>query len=330
MVTDRDVDATGILAGATIEVAGLAVRLGADDAERADAVAALFRHARRTGGPPAVEVCFRRAPIGRPPEPPDTTLDGIELWRSEAGRLVVHCDEGLSACATADRLVVGGEASSLARVFRYVAFMGLSHLLGHRGFSLLHAGALVADGRAVLVLGDTGSGKSTLALTAVRAGWPVLADDLVAVRPAGGGTLVAAGFPRPISVPADVLGDGEAAGGRLVPEDPRGRTELPPETMATTVHPVAGVVVTGRSDGPATLEPVDGHEALRLVFRSCVSVADPALVSQVFAAAGALARLPTWRLGHASDPTVRVEAAGRLLERVRAAIAEEVASDGRR
>ncbi|MBP2402493.1 hypothetical protein [Streptomyces syringium] len=53
------------------------------------------------------------------------------------------------------------------------------------GWSILHASAVVRDGQAVLTLGDKGAGKTTTALLLARAGWQLLANDRVFIRPDG-------------------------------------------------------------------------------------------------------------------------------------------------
>ncbi|MEV4923675.1 lactate/malate family dehydrogenase [Streptomyces roseoverticillatus] len=50
------------------------------------------------------------------------------------------------------------------------------------GWSILHASAVVRDGRTVLTLGDKGAGKTTTALLLARAGWQLLANDRVFIR----------------------------------------------------------------------------------------------------------------------------------------------------
>ncbi|MFF4221982.1 NAD(P)-binding domain-containing protein [Streptomyces abikoensis] len=54
------------------------------------------------------------------------------------------------------------------------------------GWSILHASAVVRDGRAVLTLGDKGAGKTTVGLLLARAGWQLLANDRVFIRPEDG------------------------------------------------------------------------------------------------------------------------------------------------
>jgi hypothetical protein len=50
----------------------------------------------------------------------------------------------------------------------------------------LHGSALAMDGRAIAFLGQKGAGKSTLSAALVKAGWPMLADDHVALWPRPG------------------------------------------------------------------------------------------------------------------------------------------------
>lgn len=54
-------------------------------------------------------------------------------------------------------------------------------LLQARGAFLLHGSALAVGGRAVGFLGDKGAGKSTTATAFLRAGHPLLTDDIIAI-----------------------------------------------------------------------------------------------------------------------------------------------------
>ncbi|MFV0475521.1 MAG: HPr kinase/phosphorylase [Pikeienuella sp.] len=64
----------------------------------------------------------------------------------------------------------------------------------------LHASAVAAAGRALLILGPSGAGKSALAMELIALGAGLIADDLVVLRPAGDG-LVAA-HPDPAATTA--------------------------------------------------------------------------------------------------------------------------------
>ncbi|MBX9395683.1 hypothetical protein K4749_19290 [Streptomyces sp. TRM72054] len=90
-------------------------------------------------------------------------------YRSEpaAGRLDIYgCDP--EAVATAS-----------ARLAREM----VRGVLLRSGWSVLHASAVVQDGRAVLTFGQKGAGKTTTALAlAARHGWELLANDRVFVR----------------------------------------------------------------------------------------------------------------------------------------------------
>lgn len=71
----------------------------------------------------------------------------------------------------------------------------MMHALGHRGI-VVHAGAAVREGRAVLYAGVSGAGKTTLSRLLDSAGWSVLSDDRVVVRRREGG-FAAWGTPWP-------------------------------------------------------------------------------------------------------------------------------------
>jgi hypothetical protein len=64
-----------------------------------------------------------------------------------------------------------------------------------RGLEVLHAGAVVIGGRALLLLGASGAGKTTLALALTRLGAGFLADDAVALERSGERLLAHPGTP---------------------------------------------------------------------------------------------------------------------------------------
>ncbi len=65
----------------------------------------------------------------------------------------------------------------------------LGLVLRRREVIAVHASAVVHGGRAWAFVGPGGSGKSTIALALARAGFPVLTEDVLALRPAEGGWL---------------------------------------------------------------------------------------------------------------------------------------------
>jgi hypothetical protein len=307
-------------------VAGLAVELSADDERRGAAVASLLRYAPTVAGPPQFRVHFGTQPVALPARDPDRVAHDVRLWRTDH-ELVVAVAEGLTAHAGRDEIFVRGDvgaaAQALDRAFRRVAVFALGHTLAAFDRHLVHAGALVRDGRGVLVVGETGSGKSTLALAALTAGWEVVSDDLVVLTagPDGSAPLVqVAGLPRPICVSADLVDlgvpDGEVFGAQPVVGDPRGRVELGAGTLHGGAAVIAGVVVTAGDESGGSLAPLPGQDVLLHVLRSTVSFEDPARRGDVLSLAAAVSRAPGWRLWHAVDTATRVEVAGRLLDEV--------------
>lgn len=73
---------------------------------------------------------------------------------------------------------------------------GIAAALHLRSIPLLHAGVIAVDGGAILILGAPGAGKSTTAAALVRAGFPLVSDDLAAMSIEQERVFVHAGFPR--------------------------------------------------------------------------------------------------------------------------------------
>jgi hypothetical protein len=72
----------------------------------------------------------------------------------------------------------------------------MSFILRLRGYVCLHASALLVDGETLLIAGQQGAGKSTLAAAFANRGFPVLADDVAALRPHRGKMMAYPSFPR--------------------------------------------------------------------------------------------------------------------------------------
>ena len=149
-----------------------------------------------------------------------------EVRRERPGLVYVRSRLGVVARVTPDRIVVVGDAPDLGAAFRPVFSFALAHLLAARDRHVLHAATLAVDDGCVLVLGPTGAGKSTVALCALRCGWPVLGDDLVALDRSATAFLATA-VPRPIAAPrrsrrrpSRVPFPGDTRGGSSCPPTP--------------------------------------------------------------------------------------------------------------
>lgn len=106
---------------------------------------------------------------------------------------------------TARYLVSGGKeiiideyengSEDATRLFLLGSAMGTA--LHQRGVLPLHGNGIMHKGECIIFLGNTGAGKSTLAAAFNRRGYPILSDDVCAVRVSTGGkVLVSPGFPQ--------------------------------------------------------------------------------------------------------------------------------------
>ena len=93
-------------------------------------------------------------------------------------------------------IVVDPAPEADEQVFRpYITGPVLAVLLRQRGFLILHASAVAVDGQVVAFMGSKGWGKSTAAAALHARGYPLVADDVMAVR-------VASDTSCPVAFPA--------------------------------------------------------------------------------------------------------------------------------
>lgn len=117
------------------------------------------------------------------------TPDEVCLHWEEAGTILVRQGREITLDPRP------GTDSDVLRL--YLLGPALALLLHQRGLLVLHASAVALDGGAAAFLGYAGRGKSTTAATLHARGYPVLADDVVAVdlsTPEAPGALP--GFPQ--------------------------------------------------------------------------------------------------------------------------------------
>jgi hypothetical protein len=177
-------------------------------------------------------------------------------------------------------------------------------LLAELGDLVLHASALVEDGRAVAFCGPAGRGKSTLAYRLATARRPLLAEDGLAVTPEGAGGWRA--WPGPKGVR---LLQGDVPGKRTHVVDPEAELEEPAPLAAA-------VVLDERTGGPLEVErlhPVEGVQALM----ANATFVPPEGTRRAFAAIARLAeRVPVHRARLPNDLDGIVPAGEELLARV--------------
>lgn len=88
----------------------------------------------------------------------------------------------------------------------YILSEALGLILYQRGYFLLHASAVKIGDYAVVIVGAPGAGKSTMAAAFAKYGYPVLADDMVAINNIQDIPTVYPAFPQIKIWPATIKG----------------------------------------------------------------------------------------------------------------------------
>jgi hypothetical protein len=305
-----------------VDIAGLSVDVGAQDASRWEGVDVLFGGCPDSSDPPTIVVDHRVDGPELPDRPPDQDSGEVQVWFDDAGVAARHLS-GTCARRVGDEIIVGGWTTAFEpiRAFRLATQPPLMDALGRHGRHALHAASLERDGSAVLVLGPSGSGKSTFAFAGSQGGWRIIADDLSLV----GLSDVAhvSGLPKPVNVPSDTF-ETPPEGSRRLPNDERRRWALPPSAIAARgQYPVRAVVMLGHSaDSAEFTETPASPERLERLIASLPMGAMPSAVRAFFPVGGRLSRLPAYTYMHPFEPAERIPSAIELLGHLWADVAE--------
>ena len=217
----------------------------------------------------------------------------------------------------------------------------LATVLFQRGFLVLHASAVAlpdADGRwgAVAFVGDSGEGKSTMAAQMHARGFPIVADDIIAVPPAHNATasntpgaapgtpaaarppLIAPGFARLSLWPRSVAAVG-LAWGLEAPEPDSGRHKLycrADAGFSTRALPLRCLYVLGGSDDVRILPLSPALRVVELARHSYRAVLlQPSERAAQFERCGALAGVVPVRQLRRPRDLARLQDVARAIER---------------
>lgn len=213
---------------------------------------------------PAADLEIVAGPV--PTELPGATDRGVR-YQAAPGQLLLIVD-GIARFLISEgrRIVIEsppGADPEDVRLFLYgSAFAALLH---QRGDLVLHGSAIATGDSCVAFLGASGVGKSTTAMACQRRGYPVLTDDVCAVRPdATGRLLLHPGLPH-AKLWLDSLKQFDLApdGLRRIRQALEKRAVPLGETFATAPLPVRKLYILRATNQPdIQLTPVEGPQRL--------------------------------------------------------------------
>ena len=206
----------------------------------------------------------------------------------------------------------------------------IPRLASHKGQLVVHASAVIHDGKAIIFLGDTGSGKSTLAAGFFMQSYEILTDDCILLSPEGNGTTCIPCYPG-IRLWKDsynaVVNDDRYLSNISYRTDKQ-RLILQNAKSARQNHsvPLAAVFILDdatrpRQDAGISVMPVSGAIAAMDIIRQSfvLDVHDKGNTGVLFAIASGIANsgLQIYRLGYPSDFGMLNEVLAEILKAVK-------------
>jgi len=246
-------------------------------------------------------------PPNHPDRPPDQRMEMVDAW-FEGDTVWMKIGDAVAEI-TPNQVKIGGSIDNPVdyKSIDLIVQFGMAAAVVAPDRIMVH-GAVVARGdSALLVVGGSGRGKSTAATAALVYGWDLLTDDLAIANPAVGSVR---GVARPPRLPAGVA-ECHGITGRIETGE-RGRIVLPATSLSPGSRNLVGLVIVdhGEFGRLVALAPGDLHaidDALAVPpFRP--------VLRRHLAPAAALVSMPTFRLSHAADETLRIDRAAELLD----------------
>ncbi|MEM9275138.1 MAG: hypothetical protein AAGA80_19560 [Cyanobacteria bacterium P01_F01_bin.143] len=204
-------------------------------------------------------------------EPTNIKRQGVSSYFGGNDRAAyLHWPDVATFCAQDGRyLTVQPERDELES--RYLNLYILSEALGmilyQRGYLLLHGSAVKVKGKAVIFAGAPGAGKSTMAAAFSRLGYPLLGDDMVAVKfTTEGQVMVYPGFPQ-IKIWSPTVQGLKLKSEALSPLFSGSHKKLlRPRRFLPEPLPLARCFILSRGE-KLQLSSLEGHKALMSLFR---------------------------------------------------------------
>jgi hypothetical protein len=226
---------------------------------------------------------------------------------------------GVGEAAMYAPLASGPSAWLLSHPFITIPLM---EMLKRRSVFSVHAGAVAADDRALLLAGPSGAGKTTLTVALVRCGLDFLGDDLAFVSGTEAvGRLLLLPFSDEIDLLDDAADHFPELGSSLAECRPPGwpKHSLRIEDvldvrLAGVCTPIAGVLLGERSETVAPLLEAVSADVALLELAPNVLLTDPTSSQAHLDALGFLTRSCPWYVLHAgSDVNLTAAAVAALL-----------------
>lgn len=261
------------------------------------------------GGFP-VDVRFHRGDV---PERLERPTHMGPTWMVEGNRFLLHLPDVCRIFSVNGRGVTLSPAPfhPIEDTLVFVTGTGLAAILYQRGAMLLHASAVVHEGRAFIFCAQSGAGKSTLAATLNQAGCGFLADDVCAIGQADDGYPLIQSDGRSLRLFADSIGQiglKAAVGSRV-----RLRVEKfhvspapKPVEMGDGV-PLAGVYILADSNAafPPGITPISPLVAAQVLlnqtYRRRLALAYSSQGQLAMRTAGLLSHVPVFHLHRPRD-----------------------------